>query len=82
MYNWDIPSVTVRFSKSFFCSNDMPLFAVVRIAAAVHETLGLTLEEMKESIKAIGFHTCGGTAGWRRAVYLDMTDPNTNCPSG
>ena len=27
-------------------------------------------------------HTCGGTVGWRRAVYLDMTDPNTNCPSG
>ena len=25
---------------------------------------------------------CGGTRGWRRAVYLDMTDPNTNCPSG
>ena len=26
--------------------------------------------------------TCGDTRGWRRAVYLDMTDPNTNCPSG
>ena len=25
---------------------------------------------------------CGGTWGWRRAVYLDMTDPNANCPSG
>ena len=25
---------------------------------------------------------CGGTWGWRRAVYLDMTDPKTNCPSG
>ena len=25
---------------------------------------------------------CGGTWGWRRAVYLDITDPNTNCPSG
>ena len=25
---------------------------------------------------------CGGTWGWRRAVYLDMTDPNTNCHSG
>ena len=25
---------------------------------------------------------CGGTWGWRHAVYLDMTDPNTNCPSG
>ena len=25
--------------------------------------------------------TCGGTGGWRRAAYLDMIDPNTNCPS-
>ena len=23
-----------------------------------------------------------GDQGWRRVVYLDMTDPNTNCPSG
>ena len=27
-------------------------------------------------------YTCGGTGGWRRVVYLDMTDPNTDCPSG
>ena len=27
-------------------------------------------------------HTCGGTGGWRHVVHLDMTDPNTNCPSG
>ena len=27
-------------------------------------------------------YACGGTGNWRRAVYLDMTDPNTNCPSG
>ena len=25
---------------------------------------------------------CGGTWGWRRAVYLDMRDPSTNFPSG
>ena len=25
---------------------------------------------------------CGGTWGWRQAGYLDMTDPNTNYPSG
>ena len=24
----------------------------------------------------------GDTGGWRRVVYLHMTDPNTNCPSG
>ena len=27
-------------------------------------------------------HTCGGTRGWRRVVYLNFTDPNTPCPSG
>ena len=27
-------------------------------------------------------YTCGGTGGWRRVVYLDMTDNNTNCPFG
>ena len=25
-------------------------------------------------------YECGGTGGWRRVVYLNMTDPNTNCP--
>ena len=29
-----------------------------------------------------GGYKCGGTFGWRRVVYLDMTDPTTNCPSG
>ena len=29
-----------------------------------------------------GVHTCDGTGGWTRVVYLDTTDPNTNCPSG
>ena len=27
-------------------------------------------------------YTCGGEGGWRRVVYLDMTDPTTSCPSG
>ena len=27
-------------------------------------------------------YACGGTGNWRHAVYLDMTDPNNNCPSG
>ena len=27
-------------------------------------------------------YRCGGTGGWRRAIYIDMTDPNTECPSG
>ena len=28
-------------------------------------------------------YRCGGTGGWRRVVYLNMTDPTTtNCPTG
>ena len=27
-------------------------------------------------------HTCGGTGGWRRVVYLNMTDLSTTCPFG
>ena len=36
----------------------------------------------EEIINNSGGLKCGGTWGWRHAVYLDMTDPNTNCPSG
>ena len=27
-------------------------------------------------------YECGGTGGWRRVAYLNMTDRNTNCPFG
>ena len=40
-----------------------------------------TNESLTEQITKCGLK-CGGTWGWRHAVYLDMTDPNTNCPSG
>ena len=36
----------------------------------------------EQIINTSGGLKCGGTWGWRRTVYLDMTDPNTNCPSG
>ena len=36
----------------------------------------------EQIINSSGGLKCGGTWGWRRAVYLDMTDPKTNCPSG
>ena len=42
-------------------------------------------QHLKQSVMYqinLGVHTCGGTGGWRRAVYLDMTDPNTDCPFG
>ena len=36
----------------------------------------------EEIINNSGGLKCGSTWGWRCAVYLDMTDPNTNCFSG
>ena len=48
----------------------------------MNETLTEELINNRESIYDTAELKCGGTWGWRRAVYLDMTDPNTNCPSG
>ncbi|CAI8008529.1 hypothetical protein GBAR_LOCUS5837, partial [Geodia barretti] len=36
----------------------------------------------EQIVNNTGGSKCGGTWGWRSAVYLDMTDPNTSCPSG
>ena len=76
-------------------------FSVVRLAAAVHETLSPFMSEMREGLAAVKAieqsmkeelkkmsdfnmahhgYECGGSEGWRRVVYLNMTDPNTNCP--
>ena len=41
------------------------------------------LEKIQDDVLFIrGPYTCGGTGGWRRCIYLDMTDPSTTCPSG
>ena len=40
------------------------------------------LETIKDCIESPSVYSCGGTGGWRRVVYLDMTDPHTTCPSG
>ena len=40
------------------------------------------LEKIQVDVSFIhGEHRCGGH-GWRRVVYLDMTNPQTTCPSG
>ena len=39
------------------------------------------LETIKDCIKCPPVYICGGTGGWRRVVYLDMTDPHTTYPS-
>ena len=41
-----------------------------------------TIQYYLESDPSLPMHTCGGTGGWKRVVYLDMTDPSTTCPSG
>ena len=41
------------------------------------------LTEIEESmVEPYEGYTHGGFRGWRRVVYLDMTDPNTHCPAG
>ena len=42
--------------------------------------LHTSLEKVQDFI--LEQYWCGGTRGWKRVVYLDMTDPNTTCPSG
>ena len=40
------------------------------------------LMDLSEYIELQSRYKCGGTGGWRRAVYLDMKNPYTHCPSG
>ena len=36
----------------------------------------------RNASEVMGPYTCGDIKGWRRVVYLNMTDPSTVCPSG
>ena len=40
------------------------------------------LETLENYIEQQAVFICGGTGGWRRVIYLDMTDSSTSCPSG
>ena len=44
-------------------------------SSEVKKTYDLLYEHVYNNI-----YTCGGEGGWRRVAYLDMTDPNTDCP--
>ena len=49
---------------------------------SLQDNLTHKLEKLQEDVTFIrNEHICGG-AGWRRVVYLNMTDPHTTCPSG
>ena len=59
------------------------LSAVSETALAVGDRLESKIMTAQENLtERIWGYTCGGTGGWRRVVYLNMTDPSTNCPSG
>ena len=48
----------------------------------VHSIRDDLIHNLTELITNNARYTCGDRGGWRRAIYLDMTDTNTNCPSG
>ena len=55
----------------------------VQLHQNLHNNLTHQLEKIQNDVTFIrNEHICGGTGGWRRVVYLDMTDPHTTCPSG
>ena len=48
----------------------------------LYQNLTHQLENIQSGVNNIrGQYSCGGH-GWRRVVYLDMTDSSTTCPSG
>ena len=49
------------------------------ILSNVTEELKKTYDLLETSL---GPTVCGGEGGWRRVVYLNMTDPTTSCPTG
>ena len=48
----------------------------------ITEELQSTNSFLRNYVGQMNSYVCGGTGGWRRALYLDMTDPNSHCPSG
>ena len=54
----------------------------VQCMDTAQDNLTHQLETIKDYIENLAVHSCGGTGGWRRIVYLDMTDTHTTCPSG
>ena len=54
----------------------------VQLHQNLQHNLTQQLETIKDYVGSLPVYTCGGTGGWRRVVYLDMTDSHTTCPSG
>ena len=78
----------LRICKTVYSSNTAVEFVemYVKLNPAIDLTAdNIITESLPQPVyydSSIHVHTCGGTGGWRRAVFLDMTDPNTDCPDG
>ena len=62
------------------------LRCIKRNLSSLNETINRISEDVEEhdnhtTTELMKLFACG-SVGWRRVVYLDMADPNTNCPSG
>ena len=64
------------------CDENTPTSSPITISPPLSTSTLSTIAPSPPSPGDSGLYTCGGTGGWRRAVYLNMTDPTSNCPSG
>ena len=48
----------------------------------MQDNLTRQMKTITKYMESLPVHMCGGTRGWTRIAYLNMSDPNTACPSG
>ena len=82
-----ISKLDIVNATSFQLSSDhqeiqASIFDAQHVASEGSTNLSQQLQTIQQHLGGLSAHTCGGIGGWRRVVYLDMTDPSTNCPSG
>ena len=77
----DLTSIDRRLDGLTSTANTISTNIATHSTQVIAELMRMN-QSLTEQIFNSGGYTCGGTGGWRHAVYLDMTDTNTNCPSG
>ena len=80
--NSQMEKIDGSMKQEFSSLNDT--INIIKDHVEKHENRMITeLMELENNLEQIiPMYSCGGVGGWRRVVYLDMTDPNTNCPPG
>ena len=58
------------------------LAAVREGQVTMEQSLKVEFKKISDFNMAHHGYECGGSGGWRRVVHLNVTDPNTSCPSG